>query len=68
MDLKYLKDKKPITVDCDVIHDGGTRIIFITGGCITIFAKNHLNEHRAIKQHIAAVSVGILNDQPILDL
>ena len=60
-----------ITVDCDVIQaDGGTRTASITGGCIALFLalKNHLNEHRAIKQHIAAVSIGILNDQPILDL
>ena len=70
VDLKYLKDKM-ITVDCDVIQaDGGTRTASITGGCIALFLaiKNHLNEHRAIKQHIAAVSVGILNNQPILDL
>jgi len=70
VDLKYLKDKM-ITVDCDVIQaDGGTRTASITGGCIALFLaiKNHLNEHRAIKQHIAAVSIGILNDQPILDL
>lgn len=70
VNLKYLKDKM-ITVDCDVIQaDGGTRTASITGGCIALFLaiKNHLNEHRAIKQHIAAVSVGILNDQPILDL
>ncbi len=70
VDLKYLKDKM-ITVDCDVIQaDGGTRTASITGGCIALFLaiKNHLNEHRAVKQHIAAVSVGILNDQPILDL
>ena len=60
-----------ITIDCDVIQaDGGTRTASITGGCIALFLaiKNHLNEHRAIKQHIAAVSIGILNDQPILDL
>ena len=70
VDLKYLKDKM-ITVDCDVIQaDGGTRTASITGGCIALFlaVKNHLNEHRAIKQHIAAISIGILNDQPILDL
>ena len=70
VDLKYLKDKM-ITVDCDVIQaDGGSRTASITGGCIALFLaiKNHLNEHRAIKQHNAAVSVGILNDQPILDL
>ena len=70
VDLKYLKDKM-ITVDCDVIQaDGGTRTASITGGCIALFLaiKNHLNEHRAIKQHIAAVSIGVLNDQLILDL
>ena len=70
VDLKYLKDKM-ITVDCDVIQaDGGTRTASITGGYIALFLalKNHLNEHRAIKQHIAAISIGILNDQPILDL
>ena len=70
VNLEYLKDKM-ITVDCDVIQaDGGTRTASITGGCIALFLaiKNHLNEHRAIKQHIAAVSIGILNNQPILDL
>ena len=50
--------------------DGGTRTASITGGCVALFMalKNHHDDHRAIKSHIAAVSLGILNGQVALDL
>lgn len=70
VNLEYLKDLT-ITIDCDVIQaDGGTRTASITGGCIALFSaiQNKLKDHRAIKKHVAAISIGLLNDQPILDL
>jgi ribonuclease PH len=70
VNLKYIKGKT-INIDCDVIQaDGGTRTASITGGCVALFLalKNHHDDHRAIKTHVAAVSLGILDDQVILDL
>ncbi|MDB4158601.1 ribonuclease PH [Gammaproteobacteria bacterium] len=70
VNLKYIKGKT-INIDCDVIQaDGGTRTASITGGCVSLFMalKNHHDDHRAIKSHIAAVSLGILNGQVALDL
>ena len=70
VNLEYLKDHT-ITIDCDVIQaDGGTRTASITGGCIALFSaiQNKLKDHRAIKKHVAAISIGLLNDEPILDL
>jgi len=70
VNLKYIKGKT-INIDCDVIQaDGGTRTASITGGCVALFMalKNHHDDHRAIKSHIAAVSLGILNGQVALDL
>ena len=70
VNLEYLKDHT-ITIDCDVIQaDGGTRTASITGGCIALFSaiQNKLKDHRVIKKHVAAISIGLLNDQPILDL
>ena len=70
VNLEYLEDHT-ITIDCDVIQaDGGTRTASITGGCIALFSaiQNKLKDHRAIKKHVAAISIGLLKDQPILDL
>ena len=70
VNLKYIKGKT-INIDCDVIQaDGGTRTASITGGCVALFLalKNHHDDHRAIKTHVAAVSLGVLKDQVILDL
>ena len=69
VNLKYIKGKT-INIDCDVIQaDGGTRTASITGGCVALFLalKNHHDDHRAIKTHVAAVSLGILDDQVILE-
>ncbi len=64
-----------IKVDCDVIQaDGGTRTASITGGCVALVdAINYLLEkkeikHNPLRQLIAAVSVGIFNGFPVLDL
>jgi ribonuclease PH len=70
VNLKYIKGKT-INIDCDVIQaDGGTRTASITGGCIALFLalKNHHNDNRAIRSFVAAVSLGVLNDEVILDL
>ena len=70
VNLKYLKGKT-INVDCDVIQaDGGTRTASITGGCVALFLaiKNHHDDQRAINSFVAAVSLGIKDNQILLDL
>ncbi len=70
VNLKYLKGKT-INVDCDVIQaDGGTRTASITGGCVALFLaiKKHHDDQRAIKSFVAAVSMGIKENQILLDL
>lgn len=64
-----------ITIDCDVIQaDGGTRTASITGACVAMAdAINYLIREGALKANpiksmIAAVSVGIYQGQPVLDL
>ena len=70
VDLKYLKDKT-INIDCDVIQaDGGTRTASISGACVALFQaiKNSHDDHRAIKECVAAVSIGLNDGTPLLDL
>ena len=70
VDLKYLKDKT-INIDCDVIQaDGGTRTASISGACVALFEaiKNSHDDQRAIKEYVAAVSVGLKDGRPLLDL
>ncbi|MCK4352827.1 ribonuclease PH [candidate division WOR-3 bacterium] len=64
-----------ITVDCDVLQaDGGTRTASITGGYIALYdavqwmLQNGLIEYSPLREFVAAVSVGIVNGVPILDL
>lgn len=64
-----------ITLDCDVLQaDGGTRTASITGAFIALAdAIQHLLAEKQIKEnpiqrHIAAVSVGIFQGEPVLDL
>ncbi len=73
-DLKALGERT-ITLDCDVIQaDGGTRTAAITGAFVAARdAVNALMASGAIKQdpikdHVAAVSVGIVEGTPLLDL
>lgn len=64
-----------IYIDCDVLQaDGGTRTASITGGFVALqlginkwITQGLLNESPIIHQ-IAAVSVGIVNDETVLDL
>jgi ribonuclease PH len=74
VDLEKLGEKT-ITVDCDVIQaDGGTRTASITGGYIALALaiKKLLKEERVkenpIISKIAAISVGIVKGQTLLDL
>jgi len=70
VNLKYLKDKT-INIDCDVIQaDGGTRTASISGACVALFQaiKNSHDDQRAIKECIAAVSIGLKDGSPLLDL
>ncbi len=64
-----------ITIDCDVIQaDGGTRTAAINGSCIAVIdALRHLQRKNILKKDplkhlVGAVSVGIYNGKPVLDL
>ena len=65
-----------ITVDCDVIQaDGGTRTASITGGfvalheCLTwMAARKMVDVSKVLKDHVAAISCGIHDGVPVLDL
>lgn len=74
VDLKSLGERT-IWIDCDVIQaDGGTRTASITGAFIALAdAMNKIDEGQKfeiypIKSYVAAISVGVLNDEIILDL
>lgn len=67
--------ERQITVDCDVIQaDGGTRCASITGGWVALrLAAGKLMKAGALKEnpieeHIAAVSCGVHEGFPVLDL
>lgn len=73
-DLKALGERQ-ITLDCDVLQaDGGTRCASITGAWVALYeaceklviaGKLTANP---VREHVAAVSVGICNGTPVLDL
>jgi ribonuclease PH len=74
VDLKALGENSVI-IDCDVLQaDGGTRTAAITGGYVALAdAIGWLRAHKKLKGDpltgsVAAVSVGILDGQPRLDL
>ncbi|MEM7135758.1 MAG: ribonuclease PH [Myxococcota bacterium] len=67
--------ERTITVDCDVLDaDGGTRTASITGGMVaTALALEKLRAKGLVKkgvlrEPIAAISVGLLEGRPMLDL
>jgi len=74
VDMKKLGERT-VTIDCDVLQaDGGTRCASITGGMIALvdafdwlIAKDRLSE-RPLRYLVAAISVGICEGRPILDL
>ena len=66
---------RTVWVDCDVLQaDGGTRTASITGGCVALaIALNRLIENGRLTdfpltQLVSAVSAGVCNGLPILDL
>lgn len=77
VDLVGLGERQ-ITVDCDVIQaDGGTRTAAITGGFVALHqCIEWMREHRMLaaegfaplKDHVAAVSCGLHQGVPVLDL
>jgi len=74
VDLKGFGERT-IWMDCDVIQaDGGTRTASITGGFVALYlAFQKLVKDKAIKENpvktfLAAVSVGLINKEVMLDL
>jgi ribonuclease PH len=61
---------RTITVDCDVLQaDGGTRTASITGGYVAlVLALRKIGAEAALDGQVAAVSVGIIDSVPMLDL
>lgn len=74
VDLKKLGENT-ITIDCDVIQaDGGTRTASISGAWVALrlavdkLVAQGLLEHDPIECQVAAISCGIYNGTPVLDL
>ena len=74
VDLNKLGERV-IYVDCDVLQaDGGTRTASITGAYVAValgvqkWLKEGRLEEDPLIHRIAAASVGIVNDRPVLDL
>ena len=73
-DLSALGERQ-ITIDCDVLQaDGGTRCASITGAMVALadaiegLRASGLIATNPIRDFVAAVSVGISNGEPVLDL
>ena len=74
VDMTALGERQ-IVIDCDVIQaDGGTRTAAVTGGyvalhqCIAFMKKTGMVTKPAIKDHVAAISCGIVKGEALLDL
>jgi ribonuclease PH len=73
-DLSVLGERQ-ITIDCDVLQaDGGTRTAAVTGGfvalgqCLAFMKRVGMVTAPVIRDHVAAVSCGIVKGQAVLDL
>lgn len=73
-DLKLIGERT-IWLDCDVIQaDGGTRTASITGAYVALVdavnfgLRNGIFEQNPIFDYLAAISVGIIDGEPMLDL
>ena len=67
--------ERQIKIDCDVIQaDGGTRTASITGGFVALYLaieklrRNYNIQDKIITNYVAAISVGIVDNKPCLDL
>jgi ribonuclease PH len=74
IDLKKLGPRQ-ITIDCDVIQaDGGTRTAAVTGGWVALalalgrMGKGEVGPGEILRLAVAAVSTGIIEGEPRLDL
>lgn len=74
VDMKALGERS-VLIDCDVVQaDGGTRTASITGAYIALVEalrqvkKQGLIDTVPVLDHLAAVSVGIVDGKPLLDL
>ncbi len=74
VDLSQLGERT-ITIDCDVLQaDGGTRTAAITGAHLALrMAQRRWLQSKTIlqpllRETIAAISVGVVNNKPLLDL
>ena len=74
VDLGALGERQ-ITLDCDVLQaDGGTRTASITGAfialqdCITWMQSRSMLKNSPIKDHVAAISCGLVKGEAMLDL
>lgn len=75
VDMQALGERQ-IAIDCDVIQaDGGTRTASITGGWVALYeclrwmeARQMVSISKVLKDHVAAISCGIYNGQPVIDL
>ena len=74
LDLEKI-DGRTVWIDCDVLQaDGGTRTAAITGAFVALsLAIRKLMDAKKLAENpiinpVAAVSMGIVNDQPLLDL
>ena len=73
-DLKALGERQ-ITLDCDVLQaDGGTRCASITGAWVALYeaceklVTTGKLPANPVREHVAAISVGIYKGAPVLDL
>ncbi|HEX5132131.1 MAG TPA: ribonuclease PH [Candidatus Krumholzibacteria bacterium] len=70
VEMKLLGENS-VVIDCDVLEaDGGTRTASVTGACVALYdalSKLELREH-PMNFLVAAVSVGIVDGTPVLDL
>ena len=67
--------ERQITIDCDVIQaDGGTRTASITGAwvalhdCLKWMRSKSIIKDDPLKDHVAAISCGVVKGVPVLDL
>lgn len=71
----HLLGERTVTIDCDVIQaDGGTRTASITGGYVALaialrkLIKGGLLAPRVLRAPVAAISVGVVQNEVLLDL
>ena len=74
VDLPKLGERQ-ITLDCDVLQaDGGTRTAAITGAwialsdCLNWMIQRSILRDNPLRDHVAAVSCGIVKGEPVIDL